>query len=323
MKRLLVVGAVAAALISHATAAWSQQWPERAIRMIVPFAAGGSVDVTARILGKGLSVRLGQPVVIENRAGAAGFLGSDYVVRSAPDGYTIVMASAGIVSVAPFIYQNMPFDPMKDLAPITPVVDGVNVLVVQPNSPATTVQQFIELARAQPGKLNFGSSGIGASDDMATELFMTVTNTRMINIPYKGGGPAMSDLIAGHVDFMFSAVAPAIGQIQAGNLRALGVTSSQRLETLPNVPTIAEAGVPGFESVAWYGLFAPVGTPSDIIDRIGKETAEVLKDPEVRTQLIAAGLLPHTSSAKEFAAYIQTDAKKWGEVVKANNIKVE
>jgi tripartite-type tricarboxylate transporter receptor subunit TctC len=323
MKRLLCAGAAAAALLFSGTAAWGQQWPTRAIKMVVPFAAGGSVDVTARILAKGLGPRLGQAIIVENRAGAAGIPGTEYVVKSPPDGYTIVLASAGIVSVGPYLYKNMPFDPIKDLAPVTPVVDGVNVLVVPPNSPATSVQKFAELAKAQPGKLNFGSSGVGASDDMATELFMVMTGTKMLNIPYKGGGPAMVDLIAGHTDFMFSAVAPAVGQIQAGHLRALGVTSSERLEALPDVPTIAQAGVSGYESVAWYGLFAPRGTPSAVIDRINKETAEVLKDPEVRKQLVDAGLLPHSSSPQEFAAYIQKDATKWGDVVKKTGIKVE
>ncbi len=324
MKRLFCAGAAALVLLfSWSATAWSQQWPARPIRLVVPFAAGGSVDVTARILAKGLAPRLGQAVIVENRGGAAGFPGTENVVRSAPDGYSIVMASAGIVSVGPFLYKKMPFDPLKDLVPITPVVDGVNVLVVRPNSPATSVPRFIEMAKAKPGKLNFGSSGVGASDDMATELFMSMTGTRMTNVPYRGGGPAMVDLIAGNIDVMFSAVAPAIGQIQSGNLRALAVTSTQRLQVLPDVPTVAQAGVPGYESVAWYGLFAPVGTPAAVIDRLSRETAAVLKDPQVQKQLIDAGLLPHTSTPKEFAAYIKADAKKWGEVVQANGIKVE
>ncbi|OWT73775.1 MULTISPECIES: tripartite tricarboxylate transporter substrate binding protein [unclassified Achromobacter] len=324
MKRFFLTGVTAVAvLLVSSTAAWAQQWPSRAIKMVVPFAAGGSVDVTARILAKGLGPRLGQAVIVENRAGAAGIPGTEYVVKSPPDGYTVVLASAGIVSIGPYLYKNMPFDPIKDLAPVTPVVDGVNVLVVRPDSPATSVQKFTELAKAQPGKLNFGSSGVGASDDMATELFMVMTGTKMLNIPYKGGGPAMVDLIAGHTDFMFSAVAPAIGQIQAGHLRALGVTSSERLEALPDVPTIAQAGVAGYDSVAWYGLFAPRGTPADVVDRINKETAAVLKDPEVRKQLVDAGLLPHVSTPQAFAAYIQNDATKWGDVVRKNGIKVE
>ncbi|MBO9355148.1 tripartite tricarboxylate transporter substrate binding protein [Bordetella petrii] len=312
-----------ALLISLTSAASAEQWPTRPIRLVVPFAAGGSVDVTARVLAKGLAPRLGQSVVVENRTGAAGFIGTQNVVNSPADGYSIVMASAGIISIAPYLYKDMPFDPTKDLVPITPVVDGINALVVRPNSPATTVATFIDMANAEPGKLNFGSSGVGASDYMATQLFMAMTNTRMTNISYRGGGPAMVDLLAGNVDFMFSAVAPAVSQIKAGELRALGVTSSERLEVLPDVPTIAEAGVSGYDSVAWYGLFAPAGTPAAVIDRINKETAEVLKDPEVRKQLVDAGLLPHISSPQEFAAYIATDSKKWGDLVKVNDIKVE
>lgn len=324
MKRVHPAWAAASAFVFvWCGAAWSQPWPVHPIRMVVPFAAGGSVDETARVLAKGLAPRLGQAVIVENRAGAAGFAGTQYVAKAPADGYTVVMASAGIISIAPYLYKNMPFDPIKDLDPISPVVDGVNVLVVRPGSPATSVAKFIELAKAQPGKLNFGSSGVGASDDMATELFMAMTGTRMTNIPYKGGGPAMMDLIAGNVDFMFSAVAPAVGQIQAGRLRALGVSSSERLEVLRDVPTIAQADLPGYESVAWYGLFAPAGTPPAVIDRINKETTEVLKDPGVRKQLIDAGLLPHAGSPKEFATYIGNDSKKWGDVVKANGIKVE
>jgi tripartite-type tricarboxylate transporter receptor subunit TctC len=323
MKRSFFAAAAALVLLACSTAAWSQQWPSHPIRLVVPFAAGGSVDVTARVLAKGLAPRLGQPIIVENRAGAAGFPGTENVVKSAPDGYSIVMASAGIVAIGPHLYKNMPFDPIKDLVPITPVVDGVNVLVVRPSNPATTVPKFIEIAKAQPGKLNFGCSGVGASDDMATELFMSMTGTRMTNVPYRGGAPAMVDLLAGNIDVMFSAVAPAIGHIKSGQLRPLAVTSSQRLEVMPDVPTVAEAGVPGYESVAWYGLFAPVGTPAAVIDRINKETAEVLKDPQVRKQLTESGLLPHASSPKAFADYIAADSRKWAKVVKANGIKVE
>ncbi|MBV7481824.1 tripartite tricarboxylate transporter substrate binding protein [Bordetella sp. BOR01] len=323
MKSLPRTALAAVALLISLPTTASEQWPTRPIRLVVPFAAGGSVDVTARVLAKGLAPRLGQAVVVENRTGAAGFIGTQNVVNSPADGYSIVMASAGIISVAPYLYKDMPFDPTKDLAPITPVVDGVNVLVVRPKSPATTVGAFIDMAKAEPGKLNFGSSGVGASDYMATQLFMAMTDTRMTNISYRGGGPAMVDLLAGNVDFMLSAVAPAVSQIKAGQLRALGVTSSERLEVLPDVPTIAEAGVPGYDSVAWYGLFAPAGTPAAIIDRINRETAEVLKDPGVRKQLVDSGLLPHISSPQEFAAYIAADSKKWGDVVKANDIKVE
>ena len=324
MKRLLFTGATVFALLSSwSTAAWSEQWPTRPIKIVVPFAAGGSVDVTARVLAKGLAPRLGQPVIVENRGGAAGFLGTEHVVKAPADGYSIVMASAGIVSVGPHLRKSMPFDPIKDLVPITPVVDGVNVLVVPAKSSVKSVSEFIDIAKAKPGQLNFGSSGVGASDDMATQLFMAMTGTRMTNVPYRGGSPAMVDLVAGHVDFMFSAAAPAISQIQSGHLRALGVTSAEQLQALPDVPTIAQAGVKGYESVAWYGLFAPAGTPAEAIERINKETAEVLKDPQVRKQLLDAGLLPRASSPKEFAEYIARDSKKWGDVVKTNGIKAQ
>jgi tripartite-type tricarboxylate transporter receptor subunit TctC len=325
MKRFFASWPVAAALIllSWTTSAWSQQWPTRPIKMIVPFAAGGSVDVTARVVARVLATRLGQAVIVENRGGAAGIIGADYVAKATPDGYTIMMGTAGIVAIGPHLYKNMPFDPVKDLAPITPVVQGINVMVVGPSVPAKSLQEFITLAKASPGAVTFGSSGVGASDDMATELFMNMAGIKMTNIPYRGGGPALVDLVAGHTDMMFSAAAPAIAQIKAGRLRALGVTSSTRLDILPDVPTVAEAGVPGYESIAWYGLFAPAHTPPDVIRRLNAETAAALQDEEVKKQLIEAGLLPYSSSPEAFASYVAAETDKWGKLVKENGIKVD
>lgn len=324
-KRMSIAGRLLAAAFSLFAAAGAQadSWPSRPIRMVVPFAAGGSVDVTGRVLARALAQRLGQSIVVENRAGAAGMIGTDYVVKAAPDGYTVVMASAGIVAVGPHIYKHMTFDPFKDLEPVSRVVDGVNVAVVRPASPIKSVKDLIAAAKAAPGKINFGSSGIGASDDMATELFTNMTHTRMTNIAYKGGGPAIIDLLGGNIDVIFSAVAPAIGHIKSGRLRPLGVTTPERLAILPDVPTIAQAGVPGYESVAWYGLFAPHGTPKDVVEKLSKATREVLKDPAVSKQLMESGLIPHGSTPSDFAAYIRQDSKKWAKVVRDNGIKVE
>jgi tripartite-type tricarboxylate transporter receptor subunit TctC len=325
MKGALIRWPLAAALVvlSYSQVAHAQTWPTRAIKMVVPFAAGGSVDITGRVLAKALSARLGQAVIVENRAGAAGIPGADYVSKAAPDGYTIVLASAGIVAIGPHIYKNMPFDPIKGLLPVTPVVEGINVVVVNTASPVKSLKEFTALAKASPGKINFGSSGVGASDDMATELFANMTGTKMTNIAYKGGGPAIIDLLAGNIDVIFSAVAPAIGQIKAGRLRALAVTSKQRLETLPDVPTVAEAGVPGYESVAWYGLFAPPNTPAAVVRKINTETAAALQNKEVAKQLIESGLVPSSSSPEAFASYVASETEKWGKLVQANGIKVE
>ena len=320
-----IASALAIAAVSPAKASTPEasNWPTQPIRLIVPFAAGGSVDVTARGLSQLLSENLKQSVVVENRAGGGGRIGVDHTAKAAPDGYTIVLASAGTIAIAPHIYKDMPYDAMKDLEPITPVVDSINVMVVPADSPVQSAQDFIERAKAQPGKINFGSSGVGASDHMATELFTNMTGIQLTNIPYRGGGPAMIDLLAGRVDVMFSAMAPAIANINAGKLRALGVTSSKRLENLPDVPTIAETAVPGYESIAWYGLFAPAGTPAAIVQKIGEATAEALEDTALRERLIQSGLIPVSSSPEEFRSFISQETEKWGKVVKDNGITAE
>jgi tripartite-type tricarboxylate transporter receptor subunit TctC len=253
----------ALAVLSVGQVAEAQTWPTRAIKMVVPFAAGGSVDITGRVLA------------------------------------------------------------IKGLLPVSPVVEGINVVVVNSASPVKTLAEFTASAKASPGKINFGSSGVGASDYMATELFSNMTGTKMTNIAYKGGGPAIIDLLAGNIDVIFSAVAPAVGQIKAGRLRALAVTSKQRLTTMPDVPTVAEAGVPGYESVAWYGLFAPVNTPAAIVKKLNAETAAAVADKDVAKQLIESGLVPSSSSPEAFTAYVATETEKWGKLIEANGIKVE
>jgi tripartite-type tricarboxylate transporter receptor subunit TctC len=313
----------AAMTLAWSTSAWSQDWPKKPITLIVPFAAGGSVDAAAREVAQALGARLGQPVVVDNRGGAAGLIGTDYVAKSAPDGYTIVMGSAGTIAIAPHIYGKMPFNPLKDLIAITPVAQGINVMVVPTSSSAKSVKDFIARAKAAPNKVNFGSSGLGSSDHMATELFSNMAGIKMTNIPYKGGAPAMVDLVGGNVDVMFSAVAPAIAQIKAGRLRALGVTSANRLEALPDVPTIAEAGVKGYESVAWYGLFAPAKTPPEVIKKLNREAVAAMRDENLRKRLTDAGLLPVSSTPEAFASYVVKETEKWGKLVKANGIKVE
>lgn len=322
-SKLVVRLLSALALVSTSALADTTDWPTQPIRLIVPFAAGGSVDVTARGLSQLLSEELNQSVVVENRAGGGGRIGVDAVVKAQPDGYTVVLASAGTIAIAPHIYSDLPYDPLKDLAPITPVVNSVNVMVVPASSPVESASEFIEHAKKQPGKLNFGSSGVGASDHMATELFTNMTGIQLVNIPYRGGGPAMIDLLAGRVDVMFSAMAPAISNIHAGKLRALGVTSAERLEILPDVPTIAEVAVPSYESVAWYGLFAPAGTPDPIVEKLSEATAKALKDEGLRTRLVQSGLVPFTSTPAEFKRFVEEDTDKYGKLVKENGITAE
>ena len=303
--------------------AYSQAWPAKPVRMVVPFAPGGAVDVTGRIIAQGLAGRLGQQVLVENRGGAGGNIGVESVAKSPADGYTIVMATAGQISINPHMYAKLAFDPVKDLVAVSQAGQAINALCVHPSLPAKSVKEFIAFANARPNKLNFASGGIGASDHIATELFMSMTGVKLVHVPYKGGAPAMVDLIGGNVDLGFSTVATAIGPIKAGRLRALGVTAAQRFELLPDVPTIAEAGVPGYESVAWYGLFAPAGTPPEVIRRLNAETVAVLQVPDVRRRLTEAGVLPTSSSPEAFAGYVATETARWGKLIRANGIKAE
>src|SRR5688572_469746 len=324
MKTKTIAWAATAALIAAVPlSAWPQAWPAKPVRLIVPFAPGGAVDVTARTISQSLTTRLGQQVIVDNRGGAGGNIGVEAAAKSQPDGYTLVMATSGQIAINPHMYSKLPFDPVKDLAPITPAGQAVNALCVHPSIPARSVKEFIALAKSQPGKLNFATGGIGASDHIATELFMSLTGVRMVHVPYKGGAPAMIDLLAGNVDVGFSTVATAIGPIRAGRLRALGVTSGKRFELLPDVPTIAEAGVPGYESVSWYGLFAPAGTPVEIIRKLNAETVAVLQTEDVRRRLTESGVLPVSSAPDAFAAYITTETARWGKLIRANGIKAE
>jgi tripartite-type tricarboxylate transporter receptor subunit TctC len=318
---LPVLGLSLAAVFS--THAWCQAWPAKPLRIIVPYAPGGGTDITARVIAQLLTTRLGQQVLVENRAGAGGNIATEAVIKSPPDGYTIYMGTVGQISINPHMYEKLAFDPVKDLTPITPAGLPVNVLNVHPSLPAKNVKELIALAKAQPGKLNFATGGIGASDHMATELFMSMTGVKMVHVPYKGGGPAIVDLIAGNVHLGFSTMATAIGPIQNGRLRALGVTSGKRFELLPEVPTIAEAGVPGYESVAWYGLFAPAGTPADIVKRLNTEIVAILQIEDVRRRLTELGILPVSSTQDAFAKYVQTESARWGKLIRASGIKAQ
>ncbi|MCE2946679.1 MAG: Bug family tripartite tricarboxylate transporter substrate binding protein [bacterium] len=314
---------ILAAFAAATTAAHAQSWPSRPIRLIVPFAPGGAVDLSARTVAQAMAPRLGQPLVIENRGGAGGNLGVELVTKAAPDGYTLVMATSGQVAINPHMYARMSFDPLRDLAPITPVGQALNVLSVHPALPVKTVKDYIALAKTHPGKLTFASGGTGASDHIATELFMSMAGIRMTHVPYKGGAPAMLDLLAGNVDSGFSTVATAIGPIRTGRLRALGLTSAKRFELLPDVPTIAEAGLPGYESVSWYGLFAPAGTPAEIVNRVNADAVAALQGEDVRKRMVEFGVMPVSSSPAAFATYIAGDHQRWGKVIRAAGIKAE
>ena len=305
-----------------ATPAHAQAWPSKAIRYVVPYPPAGATDILARIVGDKLSQVLGQPVIVDNKPGAAGNIGTAEVVRAAPDGYTVVQGTvSGPISVT--LYHNLPFNFERDLDPVAMIGLVPNVMVVGQSVPAKTVQEFIALDKAQPGKLNFGSAGSGSSIHMSGELFKLMTGIDMVHVPYKGSAAAVTDLIGGQVSVMFDNLPSSMPHIKSGKLRALGVTSAKRYPTLPDVPTIAEAGVPGFEAYAWFGMLAPKGTPKPIITRLNTEILKILQLPDVKEKLDQQGAIYTPFTPDEFRNFIKEDVQKWAKVVKASGAKVE
>lgn len=300
----------------------AQNYPTRAVRVIVPSAPGGGTDISARILAPQLSQFLGQQVIVENRAGAGTMIGGEAVARAAPDGYTLLMGISTL-AINPAMYKKVPYDALKDLAPISQAVALSNVLVVHPSLPAKSVKEFVALVKPRPGQINFASAGVGTSPHLSMELFLVMTGLKMLHIPYKGSGPGVTDLIAGHVPAMMPNMLSAQPHIKSGRLRALGVTGSKRAPGADDIPTIAEAGVPGYEAVQWYGLLAPAAVPRDIITKLHAGVVRALQNPEVRQRLLNDGAEPVGSSPEEFAAYLRSETAKWAKVIQAAGIKPE
>nr|WP_145551044.1 tripartite tricarboxylate transporter substrate binding protein [Variovorax boronicumulans] len=329
--RRLLLGAAALAACAQALPVLAQSgWPNKPIRMVVPFAPGGTTDILARAVAVELTKSLGQPVVVDNKAGAGGNIGADIVAKAAPDGYTILMGTVGTHAINKWLYDKMPYDPVKDFAPISLVAGVPNVMVVNADKARAlkihNVQDFIAYAKANPGKLNMASSGNGTSIHMAGELFKTMTGAYMVHFPYKGSGPALMDMVGGNMDVMFDNLPSALQQIKAGKLTALAVTSAQRSAALPDVPTVEQAGGPalkGFEASSWFGLLAPAGTPPEIVNRIQQDVAKAIKTPEVSERLLAQGAIPSGNTPQQFAALIAAELKKWQPVVKASGAKVD
>ncbi|MFZ9480102.1 MAG: Bug family tripartite tricarboxylate transporter substrate binding protein [Burkholderiaceae bacterium] len=321
-RSLLAVVAVTSmvAIVGHAPEARAQSYPTKPVKLVVPFVAGGATDIVARLVAQKLTSAWGQSVVVENRGGAGGNIGAEAVVKSSPDGYTILVTSGSIVTVNPHMYAKMPFDAKKDLMPITNLASGPQVLVVNPSVPAKNVKELIALAKSKPGQLNFGSAGIGSQVHMAGEAFVYAAGIDAQHIPYKGEAASYTDLAGGQVQFMVGNIAGATGHIQAGRIRALGVTSTKRSPQLPDVPTIAEAGIPGFENTGWFGFMAPAGTPKAIIDKIYADTAKVLADQEVKDRLTQLGMSPVGNSPADFAKEIAVEYERWGKVVSARKL---
>lgn len=298
----------------------AQSFPSKSVRLVVPFAAGGSTDIVARMLGQKLSEIWGQPVIIENRAGGSTVIGTDVVARSAPDGLTLLVTPAPF-TIVPSLIGKLPYDPHKDFAPITLINTTPLVVVVHPGVPARDVQELIRLARARPGALNFGSSGSGGSNHLAGELFSAMAGVKMVHIPYKGNAPALADLVGGHVDLVFNGLTSAIAQIQSGRLRALAVTSLNRSEALPDLPTLDEVGLKRFQAVAWNGLTAPAGTPQAIIEKINADVRRIIKSPDLVQRLRSEGSDPVGSTVAEYTTFLREEIVKWSRIIQQAKIK--
>ena len=297
-------------------------YPARTIRIIVPTASGGGNDMVARLIAQGLSERLGRQVIAENRPGAGTIIGTELVAKSPPDGYTLLMAPAAFVTV-PLTNKKAPYDAVRDFAPITQAASLPSLIVVHPSVPAKSVKEIIALAKAKPGQILFGSAGLGTQPHLSMELFASMANIRMIHVPYKGSSPGLVDLLAGQLAIMAANMPQTIPYVRAGRLRALGVTTARRVAAAPEIPSIAESGLPGYESVQWFGLLAPAGTPREVIARLHKESIAILHMPENIARLAADGADVTTSSPEEFAAFIQAENAKWAKVVKAAGIQPE
>jgi len=321
-RDLLRLATGAAALTTVSPTAWAQSYPSRYVRLVIPFPPGGSADPVARVLAARLSDMWGQQVVAENKGGAGGNIAAQTVAQSAPDGYTLFLGSA-FLAINPFLYSTMGYDPVDDLAPITLVCDFANVMVVPKSSPVKTVQEFIDHANANRGKVTFGSSGTGAAPHMSGELFKRMANVEMTHVPYRGGGPALNDLIPGRLDVMFATIPSALPHVQSGTLRGLAVTSATRSPFAPDLPTIAEAGVPGYEMSSWYALFAPARTPTEIVRKIRDDALVVLADPAMKQKLADIGATIATSAPAEVTRLIKSEMAKWGPIIQAASIKAE
>ena len=313
--------ALAAALPVLPAAA--QAYPSRSVKLVVPFPPGGSLDLAGRLIAQKLTEMWGQSVVVENKPGAGGYIGADYVAKSAPDGYTILLGALSTHAVNPSLYKSMPYDAAKDFAPITLIAVTPNVLVVNASLPVNNVKEFLAYAKANSGKIAFGSGSNGSAGHLAGELFKVETGVDATHIPYKGGAPATQALLAGDTQFMFDNLANAMAQVKAGKLKALAVTTAQRSPLVPDLPTMAEAGLPGFDISTWYGLFAPAGTPAPIVAKWNADVTKILTAPDVRAKLMADGADPSPDTPEQFAQMISRELAKYARIIKASGAKVD
>lgn len=323
-KALLRVFAALCCLVGTLSFAHAEEvYPSKAIRLIVAFSPGGSADILARLLAEKMAKDLGKPVVVENKAGASGNIGGDYVARSAPDGYTLLLASAGPTVVNPSLYSNMPYQPATDLAPVSLLVKDYNLMVVNASIPAKNLSEFIAYAKANPGKVTFGSPGTGTPAHLAGELLNQQAGTQMLHVPYKGTGPAITDLLAGHITMMIDNMPPLLPYVQSGKLRALAVAGDARAQAIPDTPTAKEAGLDNYVVTAWKGLMVPAGTPAPIIARLHDAAAKALASPDMKKRLVELGAAPIGSTPAQFADQITKDTQWWAALIKSTGTKLD
>ena len=324
MRRFwLLCCTIAAVTVAPWSTAQSPAWPTRPIKWIVPFPPGGTTDILARTIGEKLTAALGQPVIIDNKPGAGGGLGADLAAKSPPDGYTVVGGTISTHAINASLYSKLPYDPVKDFAPITLIARVPNMLVINPKIPANNVRELVALMKSKPGTFTFASSGNGTSQHLSGELFKSMTGVEMQHIPYKGSPPALQDVVGGQVSMTFDNITTAWPLAKGGQLRALAVTTARRSPVAPDVPTLAESGLPGYEIGSWQGVFAPAGTPPEIIRRLNAEIVKIIHTPEVRDKLLALGAEPVGDTPEEFAALVRSEVAKWGDVVRKSGARVD
>lgn len=322
LTRALRCAGIALALAASAVQASDAKFPSRAISIVVPFSAGGGSDTVARILADGLSKHLGSPVIVENKTGASGNIGAEYVARARPDGHTLLFGSMGLMTVNSHLYKNMPFDPLKDFTAVARLYDTPHVIVANAKLPITTLQKLVDEAKNRPGEISFGSAGAGTSTHLVGELFMHETQAKLLHVPYKGNGPALTDVVAGHIDVMFDQATNSVGHIKAGNLHALAVTSGTRVGSLPNVPTVSELNFPELETTSWTVLAAPADTPAPVIQKLADAMKAILADDKIRAKVIESGGVANYEGPEAANKLVQSDHKRWGDLIKSAGISV-
>ena len=321
VRVLILLLACAVSSFAHSQAA--RDYPSKAIRIVIPFAPGGGTDTLTRLIAQKMSEAWGQPVVADNRPGAGGTIASDVVAKASPDGYTLLMGMIATHAMSPHLYKNLPYDVIKDFAPVTLAVVSPNILVVHPSVPANSIGELIAFARANPGKLNYGSAGTGSPAHLAGELFRSLAKADIVHVPYKGGAPAVTALLAGEVALMFAGPIESLPQVRSGKLRALGVTTPKRYDAARDLPTMLEAGLAGFELTQWNGLFAPAGTPPEIVAKLNAEATRILGLADVKERLLKAGFEPAPSTSKEFTDFVKRDYERWGAVIRNAGIRLD